>query len=213
LQTSFIREVDTLIRTGRFLEGLGAIQMEFVRAKNRAEWRRWLADNHLAGTEAWLLFYKKDSGKASVSYDEAVEEALCFGWIDGILRRVDEESYAQRFTPRRAGSRWSRSNLERMERMVEAGAVTEAGLKAFASRSPERPDAERLASSLEEVPWELESALGRNPVARRNFELFSPGHRRRYVLWIVSAKRAETRERRIREAVLLIEKNVKELMK
>ncbi|MGA2665031.1 MAG: YdeI/OmpD-associated family protein [Nitrososphaerales archaeon] len=192
---------------------MDAHERDLVRAADRGAWRRWLVENHGAESEAWLLFYKKRSGKASVSYDEAVEEALCFGWIDGILRRVDDESYAQRFTPRRAGSAWSQSNLARMARLIESGAATEAGLKVYASRSPERPDAERLASSLEEAPSEFESALRKNPVARRNFERLSPSHRRRYVLWIVSAKRAETRERRIRESVELIEKDTKELMK
>ena len=95
---------------------------------SRAAWRRWLEKHHAAKSEVWIAYYKKHTGKPCVSYEEAVEEALCFGWIDGQVRRLDDDSYAQRFTPRRSGSQWSTVNLRRFERLRAEGRVTAAGL-------------------------------------------------------------------------------------
>ena len=187
--------------------------MDVLRAHDRSAWRDWLEDNHDKSTDVWLLFYKKHSGKVSVTYDEAVEEALCFGWIDGIIRRVDEDSYAQRFTPRKAGSMWSASNLTRMKRLIEDGRVSKTGMDAYFGRSKEKPAAERLKDQASRVPEDLEAALRRSELAWKNFRGFPPSHRREYVLWVVGAKRPETRKRRIDQAVSLIEKNTKELLK
>jgi len=96
--------------------------------EDREAWRRWLADNHAAAREAWIVQYKKRSRKVAVSYEEAVEEALCYGWVDGMIRSVDEESYAARFTPRRPGSSWAASNRARIEKLKREGRLTPAGL-------------------------------------------------------------------------------------
>src|SRR5580700_8983288 len=107
--------------------------MESVLAKDRAQWRRWLGKNSASCDEIWLVFYKKASGKQTVSYDHAVEEALCFGWVDGKKKKLDEECYAFRFTPRKAKSPWSKSNLERVERLIAEGKMMPAGLTAYNS--------------------------------------------------------------------------------
>jgi uncharacterized protein YdeI (YjbR/CyaY-like superfamily) len=107
--------------------------MDSLRAVDREAWRDWLSRNHKTGKQVWLTLYKKDSGKHGVSYEEAVEEALCFGWIDSAIRRVDGESYAQKFTPRKPGSRWSDSNRARVRRLIDEGRMTEAGIAAYDS--------------------------------------------------------------------------------
>ena len=107
-----------------------------VACADRDRWRRWLQENHDARTEVCLVFFKKGTGKPSVSYREAVEEALCFGWIDGIRKSIDEERYAQRFTPRKSGSRWSPLNIELAEKMITEGKMTPAGQAAFEKRIP-----------------------------------------------------------------------------
>jgi mannose-6-phosphate isomerase-like protein (cupin superfamily) len=115
--------------------------MKTLRVPNREGWRDWLSQNHESEREAWLVLYKKGTAKAGVSYDEAVEEALCYGWIDGIIRKVDEESYAQRFTPRKPGSNWSASNIARVKRLIGEDRMTASGLAAFGTReeTEERP--------------------------------------------------------------------------
>ena len=100
---------------------------ETVRVRSRAEWRTWLSRHHADRREIWLVYYKQGSGKAGISYDESVEEALCYGWVDGQIKGLDAASYAGRFTPRRPGSNWSASNRERAARLVAAGQMTEAG--------------------------------------------------------------------------------------
>ena len=97
----------------------------------RAEWRDWLEENHSTIKEIWLVYYKKPSGKPRIPYVEAVEEALCFGWIDGKIRKINEDYYVQRFTPRRPGSRWSKYNIERVERLIKSGQMKPEGLKAY----------------------------------------------------------------------------------
>lgn len=99
--------------------------------KDRKEWRKWLVKNHLKESEIWVVYYKKHTNKLSIPYNDAVEEALCFGWIDSIEKRIDEECYAQRFSPRKAKSQWSESNIERMRRLIKEGRMTSAGLVLF----------------------------------------------------------------------------------
>ena len=102
-----------------------------LHVSNREEWRRWLSDHHRTEREIWLVFYKKNSGKIGIGYEEAVEEALCFGWIDSLARRIDDEQYAQKFSPRKPNSGWSESNKRRIEQLRRQGKMTEAGLAAL----------------------------------------------------------------------------------
>jgi uncharacterized protein YdeI (YjbR/CyaY-like superfamily) len=187
--------------------------MDSFRAKDRGAWRLWLRDNHASEHEVWLLFYKKRVGRPSISYDDAVEEALCYGWIDSIVRRVDDDSYAQKFTPRRRGSKWSASNLARMQKLIEGKRVSRAGMVVYLKRSLDRPAAENLKEMLVDVLADLEASLRRSASAWKNFQDLPPPSKKRYVLWVISAKRPDTRERRIKEAVELMARNARLLLK
>jgi uncharacterized protein YdeI (YjbR/CyaY-like superfamily) len=166
----------------------------------RARWRAWLAKHHDEASEIWLVYNKKRTGRARVSYDEAVEEALCFGWIDGIAKPIDEDRYAQRFTPRREKSNWSDSNRRRFARLVKERQMTPAGL----ARGPKRRAAPSRPPAADAVPAYIREALGKNRAAKRFFDDLAPSYRRLYVRWIDSAKREETRRNRLREAISLL---------
>jgi uncharacterized protein YdeI (YjbR/CyaY-like superfamily) len=179
-----------------------------LQVKDRESWRAWLEKNHSLEKEIWLVHYKKHVAKPGISYEDAVEEALCFGWIDGMLRRVDEEKHVLRYSPRRRGSIWSESNKKRAERMIEQGRMTEAGL---AKIREAKDNGEWQKAALREdtanIPPDLESALNANSQARRNFEKLAPSHKKQYIWWITSAKTDQTRQKRIRETVRLVEAN------
>lgn len=176
----------------------------------RDEWRAWLAKNHGRETEIWLVYDKKATGRPRVSYADAVEEALCFGWIDGIAKPIDEERYAQRFTPRREKSNWSEINRRRFAQLVEAGQMTAAGL---ARRPQRRTAAARSAGAGDRagdaVPAYVRKALAKSPRAQRFFSGLAPSYRRLYVRWIDSAKKEETRQKRLSEAIALLAKRQK----
>lgn len=171
-------------------------------AGNRSAWRAWLKRHSAKKREIWLLFYKKHTGRACVPYPDAVEEALCFGWIDGILKRIDGEKHVVRFTPRKPGSRWSESNKQRVARMQEEGRMTPAG-QALVAAAVKRGEWARVRDrEVEDTPIpELDRALESNPAAGENFRRFPPSARRMYRAWILDAKRDETRRRRIGEVV------------
>jgi uncharacterized protein YdeI (YjbR/CyaY-like superfamily) len=173
---------------------------ETFRAANRTAWRRWLDKHHTTKAEIWLLFYKKGSGQATVTYDEAVEEALCFGWIDGIVKAVDDLCYAQRFTPRKPRSKWSKPNWERVERMIAAGKMTEAGAVHIPKSRPDFEGEHKQASIL---PPDLMKAVRADVAALGYFKSLPPGYIRMAARWINAAKREETRARRIAEFVEL----------
>lgn len=176
-------------------------QANSVRAANRDKWRAWLEKNHATVTEVWLVFAKKGSGEATVSYEEAVQEALCFGWIDGLVKRLDEKHYMQRFTPRKAGSNWSESNRKRFTKMVAEGRMTAAGL----ARPPQATSKYvPFAECTDRAPAYLRKAFKENEPVWTNFETMPPSHRKRYIAWIDSAKKEETRQRRIAEAIVLL---------
>ena len=189
-------------------------ELKTIEAADRASWRDWLERHHAAEREVWLVFHKKHTDKACVSYEEAVEEALCFGWIDSIVRRLDDERYAQKFTPRRADSRWSELNKWRVARMAWEGRMSEAGLATVTFRlggAPRsRPRRERTEFI---IPAEFAAALDENAKARANFDELPPFQRRNMVAWATSAKKAETRARRLTEALGLLERGEKLGMK
>jgi uncharacterized protein YdeI (YjbR/CyaY-like superfamily) len=170
-------------------------------------WRAWLLANHDQVRAVWLVFWKKHTGKQRLSYEQAVEEALCVGWIDSTIRRLDEERYAQQFTPRTDSTKWSPSNRVRLRRLLAAGRMTPAGLARIdasmlaAVQDPApvvRPRGPRPPAHL---PPELEAVLRESPEAWAAFQRLAPSHRRNYVGWITAAKREETRRRRLAEAV------------
>jgi uncharacterized protein YdeI (YjbR/CyaY-like superfamily) len=170
-------------------------------AKDRAAWREWLAARHLTERQVWLLLHKKHVRKPSLSYDEAVEEALCWGWIDGLTNAWDERSYVVRFTPRKPGSVWSESNVARVERMIDEGRMTPAGL-ALVEEAKRRGTWEQATSGrLDVTPPDLEAALAGVPAAAARWQQWPASPRRQYVYWVLDAKRAETRARRIADVV------------
>ena len=166
------------------------------------EWRQWLEKNHETADAAWLIFYKRNSGKASLSYDEALEEALCFGWIDGRMRSIDEEKYVIRYSPRKAKSLWSKRNKDKAEELIRAGRMTEAGLAAIeVAKKNGNWDNAYTSRTEEEMPEDLLAALEEDPVALENFLRFANSYRNNYIGWINDAKTEPTRKRRITEVV------------
>jgi uncharacterized protein YdeI (YjbR/CyaY-like superfamily) len=169
-------------------------------APDRAAWRAWLAANGAAEREIWLVIYKKHTGTPCVSYDEAVEEALCFGWIDGLIKRLDDVRYAQRFSPRKPGSSWSESNKIRVRKLIVEGRMAPAGLATvtFPLDPAEDTPALRIESALSE---DLLARLQADEVAWASFNRLPPSHRRQYIGWIMDAAKPETRRRRLEEAI------------
>ena len=180
-----------------------------VYARDRSTWRRWLARNHAKSTGVWLVYGKRASGIPSVTYAEAVEEALCFGWIDSVVNQVDAARYMQLMTPRKPKSVWSKINKARVEKLIASGAMTAAGLTAI-----DRAKANGSWASLDDVealtlPDELARGLARDARARRNFDAWPPGARKQFLYWINGAKRPETRRKRIEQSLRLIAENVR----
>lgn len=172
-------------------------------AKDRAAWRRWLQRNHGRESEVLLLFYRKATGQPCVGYDEAVREALCFGWIDGLKQRVDEQRYTYRFTPRRKGSAWSPSNKRRIAELEAAGLMAPAGIAVLeAARNDGSYAVDARAPEVKEAPAELLSALRKDAAARKLYEALPPGHQRQWQRWIAEAKKSETRERRAAQTIV-----------
>ncbi len=166
-----------------------------------AELRAWFEDHHASRTELWIGYYKANSGRPGVTYDQAVEEALCFGWVDGQVRSLGADRYTNRYTPRSTPSRWSTLNVRRVRELEAAGRMHPAGRAAFARRDPVR----RAGYSFEERPRTLSSDLLRAfrsvPSAWEFFGQQSASYRRTATFWVMSAKRPETRRRRLERLV------------
>jgi uncharacterized protein YdeI (YjbR/CyaY-like superfamily) len=172
--------------------------MEPIFFATPADFRAWLEAHHADGTEVWVGFHKKGTGRPSLTWAESVDEALCFGWIDGIRKRVDAESYAIRFTPRRARSIWSLVNIGRVQELTALGLMRPAGLAAFARRSEERSGIYSSEQGSEvELGEEFEGLFRANPAAWDFFRSRPAGDRRTAAWWVVSAKKEETRLRRL----------------
>ncbi|MHB1132363.1 MAG: YdeI/OmpD-associated family protein [Chloroflexota bacterium] len=174
-----------------------------VQPASRAEWRAWLEKNHGRKEGVSLVYYRKAAGKPQLVYDEAVEEALCFGWIDGRAGKLDDERSLLWFSPRRPGSGWAKSNKERVARLTAAGLMAPAGLVKVEAAKADGSWSLLDAVEALEMPPDLERALAGNPLARQNFDAFSRSVKRGILYWIVSAKRPETRARRVAETVRL----------
>jgi uncharacterized protein YdeI (YjbR/CyaY-like superfamily) len=184
--------------------------METLFCKNRDEWRIWLEQNHSIETEIWLIYFKKHTKKPTVTYNEAVEEALCFGWIDSLVKRIDEETYMQKYTPRKPNSVWSLANKKRVEKMISKKKMTKAGIELVEIAKKNGWWEKAYSSKTEfEMPQELLKALKANPIAFKNFYNFPPSSQNNYIGWVKSAKRAETIKRRISFVVERSNKNLK----
>jgi uncharacterized protein YdeI (YjbR/CyaY-like superfamily) len=172
-----------------------------VSPTSRTAWRAWLQKHHAASPGVWLLLAKKRSGLRSPSYTDAVEEALCFGWIDGLLNPLDDKRYKQLFTPRKPKSAWAASNKARVARLTEQGLMAPAGRRAV-----EIAQANGSWGALDhvealDVPPDLQRALHRNAAAKRQWAACTAGHRKQFLYWLANARREETRVRRIGQIV------------
>jgi uncharacterized protein YdeI (YjbR/CyaY-like superfamily) len=170
--------------------------------RDREVWRRWLEAHHDKASEIWLAYYKKGSGKKSVAYDEALDEALCYGWIDSTVRALDRERYMQRWTPRKPGSVWSAANKKRLERLEAESRMCEPGLAKV--REAKRDGSWTTIDAIDrdaKTPAQLLDALEARPGARAKFDALPPSQKKLWGWWIQSAKRQETKDRRIEAAV------------
>jgi uncharacterized protein YdeI (YjbR/CyaY-like superfamily) len=174
--------------------------MRTIYVRDRAEWREWLQENAGKAKEAWLIYYKKESGKPRISYEDAVQEALCFGWIDGKTGKLDEERFVQRFTPRKPVSRWSPHNIRRVKKLIHEGKMTPAGLAVFHPERETEPHPTRF-------PKELAQEFSKHREAWKNFQSFPPYYQRRTTAWVASAKKAETQRKRLRKLLDFSAKN------
>ena len=157
----------------------------------------WFAEHHERLAEAWIGFYRKTSGKGSITYAEAVDEALCFGWIDGVRRRVDEASFVNRFTPRKSRSVWSAVNIKRAGELIAEGRMQPAGLAALEHRDPALTGRYSFENHAQSFEGAYLQQLQANEQASRFFERQPPGYRRIATFWVLSAKKEETRQRRL----------------
>ncbi|WP_217913205.1 YdeI/OmpD-associated family protein [Miltoncostaea marina] len=177
---------------------LASPPVEPIFFRTAAELRDWFDEHHATAGELWLGIWKRGAGETGVTWREAVDEALCVGWIDSVVRRIDDRRHMQRFTPRRPRSRWSDVNVARVEELIRAGRMRPAGLAAFAARSPERTGTYTHEQAGElELPPEARARLEAGPGAREFFDAQTRTYRRQTIWWVTSAKREETRERRL----------------
>ncbi len=174
-------------------------ELEHIFFDNRESFRNWLEKNHNKSMGIWMIYYKKQANVGSIKYIEALEEALCFGWIDSIIKKVDDEQYLRKFTPRTNISNWSETNKKIVLSLIEKGKMTQAGLAKIdwkCTKSVEDPDF-------------ILKALAENEPALTNFNNLAKTYRRHYILWITTAKKEETRVARLKEAIELLKENRK----
>jgi uncharacterized protein YdeI (YjbR/CyaY-like superfamily) len=176
-----------------------AAELITLEVGNRRQWRTWLRKHHTSSPGVWLVFYKNHTGVNSIPYEDSVCEALCFGWIDSLIKRLDDKRYARKFTPRQATSKWSDINRKRWAKLKAAGVLNATGLSAAPtdntySARPTVPD----------LPPYIAKALKANSKAWNFFQALAPTYRRHFVVWIHTAKRPETRDKRIRESIVLL---------
>ena len=170
--------------------------------KDRDQWRSWLAENHAIETEAWLIIYKKQYQDQGLTLNEAVEEALCFGWIDGTLKSLDERRYALRYSPRTPKSIWSMSNIRRVEKLIEEGKMTDAGKEKIAQAKENGEwEAAIRREQVEKIPKDLEKALRKEKGALSGYRALPDSRKKLFIYWLQSAKRESTKGKRIQKII------------
>ncbi len=183
--------------------------MKSLYFKTPQEWRTWLKSNHDKETELWLIFYKNNI-RSTLDYKSAVEEALCFGWIDSIIKKIDEKRFVRKFTPRKNRSKWSPSNKKRVERLIKSGRMTNVGLlKIKAAQKNGFWDEIDRPTINYDLPEDFKKALNDNRKAKEFFAQLAPTYQKQFIGWIRVAKRQETIENRISESIQLLEKGKK----
>lgn len=184
--------------------------MKQLYCKTRQQWRSWLKHNHHKEKEIWLIFYKKVTGKPTIDYSSALDEALCFEWIDSLIKKINTTKYTRKFTPRNEISKWSEVNKKRVEQLIKEQKMTDSGyviIKAAKANSWwEKSDRPSIPT---QMPKEFQVALDRNSTAHKNFNRLAPSFQKQYLIWIAIAKRQDTKERRISEAIHLLERGQK----
>ncbi len=166
----------------------------------RRQWRSWLDKHHDSQAEIWLVFYKRHTGQKGIEYRDALEEALCFGWVDSLVKRLDEDRFARKFTPRKADSRWSTVNRKLYADLLARGLVAAPGHE----RAPTDKSGDAPRPDMTTLPAFIEKALKADTRAWTFFEKLAPSYRRQCVAWIDSARREETKQKRLREVVELM---------
>ena len=174
-------------------------ELKTLRVTSRQQWRTWLSKHHASSPGIWFVFYKAHTGVKSVPLEDMVREALCFGWIDSLVKRLDDDRYAVKVTPRKPASKWSDINRKRWAELKAAGLLTPAGLAAAPTSNTYAP-----RPAIPELPAYIARALNADSRAWAFFRKLAPTYRRDFVVWIHTAKRTETRERRIRESIALL---------
>lgn len=177
--------------------------MKTLLVRTLDQWREWLAGHHGSAAEVWLIFHKRHTGVASIDYKDALDEALCFGWVDSLVKRLDDRRFARKFTPRRADSRWSAVNRQRYAELKDAGRLKPPGIERPPTDRGSAPRPPRLPLPAK-LPAYIQKELRKHPQAWRHFQASPPAQRRRYLAWIESAKREETQLRRLKEAIRLL---------
>jgi uncharacterized protein YdeI (YjbR/CyaY-like superfamily) len=185
--------------------------MKQLYVPDRSQWRKWLTKKHNKEENGiWLVFYKKKTNKPTLEYEDAVEEAVCFGWIDSIIKKIDEAKYVRKFTPRKAGSFWSQLNKKRAARMIKQKLMTKAGLaKIKIAKETGLWDKDPRPKIPHDIPDEFAAALAKNKKAKENFDKLALTYRRHYIGWIATAKMDQTKKRRIVESIALLEQGKK----
>jgi len=177
--------------------------------KNQDEFRKWLEKNHDKKTELIVGYYKVDSGKHNMSWSQSVDQALCFGWIDGIRRSIDNESYCIRFTPRRPGSIWSAVNIKKVEELTKNGLIHPSGTAIFVNRKVSETNLYSFENENKTLPEQFEKEFKSNKQAWEFFSRQAPSYKRTTIFYIMSAKQEETRMRRLRKTIIESEKGNK----
>ena len=184
-------------------------ELPLVQPKSRKAWRDWLQKHHATSKGVWLVYAKKHTKIPSLTYNDAVEEALCFGWIDSLVHPIDDALYKQVFTPRQPKSAWSAVNRKRVERLLAAGLMTAAGSALIThAKKIGRWEAHAAAESLT-VPPELKAALNANPKAKKNWPTYTDSQRKMFLYMVIGAKRPETRAKRIARVIDIVSSGVK----
>lgn len=173
------------------------IALEF---ENREQWRSWLEQNHATKTEAWLILYKKKYRDQELTLEDAIEEALCFGWIDGKLKSLDKQRFLLRYSPRKPNSLWSMSNIKRVERLIAAGKMTKCGYeKIIEAKENGEWDAALTREQVDKIPVELDLELRKVSGALSAYQALPDSRKKQYIYWLQSAKREDTQQRRIKK--------------
>ncbi len=182
-------------------------QLADYHPKTRAQWRAWLKKNHLSSAGVWFVYFKKETGKRKFTYADAVEEALCFGWVDSLPRKLDAERSKLLFTPRKPKSVWSALNKQRVARLIADGLMTPAGLAKIEAAQRDGSWNTLDASDNLEIPADLATALANNKTAKKNFQAFPRSAKRAILYWLTNAKRESTRQARLTKLVTMAEVN------